>query len=104
MLVSVSYVVELMSYVTLNSSFSPASLACLIGKMGDATIAEQRSMMQVGDMSTSQLKSPCVKYNQSHQVKLCRLVIQMIVSVVCSCVLGLLVTVTTTTSALANSE
>lgn len=61
MLVSVSYVVELMSYVTLNSSFSPAPLARLIGKIGDVTAAEQRSVIQAGDMSTSQLMPPCVK-------------------------------------------
>lgn len=55
-----SHVVELMSYVTLSSSCSPASLAALIGKIGDATVAGQRSMIQVGDMSASQLTSPCV--------------------------------------------
>lgn len=68
--VSVSYVVELMSCVTLNSSFSPASLVRLIGKICDVTIAEQRSMIQAGDMSTTQLTSPCVKSKQSHQVVL----------------------------------
>lgn len=65
--VSVPYVVELMSCVTLNSSFSPASLARLIGKSGDVTIAEQRSMIRAGDMSTTQLASPCVKYKQPVQ-------------------------------------
>lgn len=58
--VRVSHVVELMSYVTLSSSCSPASLAALIGKIGGATVAGQRSMIQVGDMSASQLTSPCV--------------------------------------------
>lgn len=63
MLMSVSYVVALISYGTLNSCFSPASLARLIAEVADVTIAEQKSMIQVGDMSTSQLTSTCARYN-----------------------------------------
>lgn len=93
MLVSVSYVVELMSYVTLNSSSPPASLARLIGKIGDVTIAELRSMIQTGDMSTSQLTSPCVKYKQSLQLTFCQLLeIQVRVNGLSSCVRGLFLT------------
>ena len=44
-----SYVVELISNVTSNSSFSPASLAELIAELSDVTIAEQGSMIQVGE-------------------------------------------------------
>ena len=62
-LICVSYVVALISYVTLNSRFSPASLAGLIAEVADVTIAEQKSMIQFGDMSTSQLTSTCARYN-----------------------------------------
>lgn len=44
-----------MSHVSL---FPAAPLAVLIGEIGGATIAGQRSVVQAGDMSTSQLTVP----------------------------------------------
>ncbi len=91
--VSVFYVVELMSYVTLNSSSSPASLVRLIGKLGDVTIAELRSVIQDGDKSTSQPTSACVEHEQSHEVKFLQLlVIYVGVNGLYSCVRGLFLT------------
>lgn len=64
-LVRASYVVELMSSVTLNRGIFPASLAGLIGKIGSEPKARQRSAIQLGNMSpeVKSCKLQAVKYN-----------------------------------------